>query len=36
MHPRPYFYPAFNEGREKYLQDLKNTLQDLVRQFNSR
>ena len=36
MHPRPYFYPAFNEGREKYLQDLKNTLQDMVRQFNSR
>ncbi|WP_312306225.1 HK97 gp10 family phage protein [Chryseobacterium sp.] len=36
MHPHPYLYPAFNEGRERYLQDLKDSLQALTRQYNSR
>lgn len=36
LHPHPYLYPAFNEGRLKYIQDLKFELQALTRQFNSR
>ncbi|QIY92241.1 HK97 gp10 family phage protein [Chryseobacterium gallinarum] len=35
LHPHPYFYPAFNEGRNKYLQDLQEALQRLAREFNS-
>ncbi len=36
LHPHPYLYPAFNEGRARYIQDLKDALQALTRQFNSR
>ncbi|WP_288446525.1 HK97 gp10 family phage protein [uncultured Chryseobacterium sp.] len=36
LHPHPYFYPAFNEGRERYFQDLKDALESLSRQYNSR
>lgn len=36
LHPHPYFYPAFNEGRERYFQDLKDALESIARQFNSR
>lgn len=36
LHPHPYFYPAFNEGRKRYFQDLKDALEALARQFNSR
>lgn len=36
LHPHPFFYPAFNEGRDRYLQDLKDALETLAIQFNSR
>lgn len=36
LHPHPYFYPAFNEGREKYIRDLKDALEHLTRRYNSR
>jgi Bacteriophage protein of unknown function (DUF646). len=36
MHPHPYFYPAFIEGRNRYLQDLRNALDQLKREFNAR
>lgn len=36
LHPHPYLYPAFNQGRDQYKQDLQDALQRLARQFNSR
>ncbi|ROI02940.1 HK97 gp10 family phage protein [Chryseobacterium sp. G0240] len=36
LHPHPYFYPAFNQGRDQYISDLKDALQRLTREFNSR
>jgi hypothetical protein len=36
LHPHPYFYPAYSEGREKYIRDLKDALEHLTRRFNSR
>jgi hypothetical protein len=36
LHPHPYFYPAYSEGREKYIRDLKDGLEHLTRRFNSR
>jgi len=29
--PRPYFYPAFVKGRETYLKDLEDLLEDLTK-----
>lgn len=36
LHPHPFFWPAFREGRERYIQGLKDSLESLTRQFNSR
>ncbi|KPE49764.1 hypothetical protein [Chryseobacterium indologenes] len=36
LHAHPYFYPAFDEGREKYMRDLKDALEHLTRRYNSR
>lgn len=35
LHPHPYLYPAFNQGRDRYKQDLQDALQQLSREFNS-
>lgn len=36
MFPHPYFYPAFKDGRDQYLRDLKDALDNLTQQFNRR
>lgn len=36
MAPRPYLYPAYTQGRRKYEADLKDMLDRLSREFNSR
>lgn len=34
LHPHPYLYPAFKDGRDLYMVELKDALDDLIRQFN--
>lgn len=34
--PRPYLYPAYVKGRERYERDLKDELDRLVKSYNNR
>jgi len=34
MSPQPYLYPAYVAGRERYIQDLKDSIEDLTERFN--
>lgn len=36
LHPHPFFWPAYKQGQEKYIEDIKAAFEELTRRFNSR